>query len=250
MKKILDALPGCKTYLVAMLMGIAVFGVWQKWWVIPNDIYAAAVALLAVFIRAGITREIAGLASAPTLTLNPPVNNSPQARPSTGVSGPLGLLACGGLMLLATGCMSTAIKDGYIVSVKQRAFGLIVETASTQNGSPNIKLGFASTVVQMIPTATNELHAPKFVDSFDIQQSINPFDTSISENAGSGDVVVGATDYGLSGAITPSAVPWAQMPPGASNTFSALAPYATGTNAPFSALPPASAGTNAASTAK
>ena len=129
MNKFLNALPGCKTYIVAVLMGIAVFGVWQKWWVIPNDVYAGAVALLAVFIRAGITREITALSSAPTLTLNPPVmgggqdarptvNTSPQARPSTlwpdgpkGTNGTSGLVAlvCGIGLLGMMGCVTSRV---------------------------------------------------------------------------------------------------------------------------------------------
>ena len=110
------------------------------------------------------------------------------------------ILSLCSLMFLA-GCQ-TALNSDKIISVKQRCFGLVVETTSTTANAPNIKLGFTSTVWQMIPTSTNgPVNAPKYVDTFDLEQNINPFATGISENTGSGDVMVGTN--GTSSAVVP-----------------------------------------------
>ena len=103
----------------------------------------------------------------------------------------LGLLLCGLLLSLGfVGC-KTALDSSKIISVKQRCFGLIVETVSTTSASPNVKLGFCSTVWQMIPTSTNAIFAPQYADTFDMQQSINPFATDITENTAAGSEMVG-----------------------------------------------------------
>lgn len=96
-------------------------------------------------------------------------------------------LAC----FLATGCQ-TALNSNKIISVKQRCFGVVLETTSSANQTPNVKLGFVSTVWQMIPTCTNApIYAPLYMDTFDLGQSINPFGTDISENTGAGSVMIG-----------------------------------------------------------
>ena len=95
------------------------------------------------------------------------------------------------LLALLVGC-STVYDSNKITAVKTRCFGLIVETSSTSaNGTPSIKLGFVSQVVQIIPTATNQMYAPPYVDTFDLGQSINPMDTKISEDTGTGFVASG-----------------------------------------------------------
>lgn len=100
-----------------------------------------------------------------------------------------------GFALLAslslTGCVQ-ALRSDKIVSVKQRCFGLVLETTSATTQTPNVKLGFCSTVWQMIPTCTNApIYAPLYMDTFDLGQSLNPFGTDISENTGAGAVSIG-----------------------------------------------------------
>ena len=102
----------------------------------------------------------------------------------------LGALACFLCILVLPGC-ATALNSNKIVSVKQRCFGLVVETASSTSSTPNVKLGFCSTVWQMIPTSTNALFAPAYADTFDLTQSVNPFATGITENTGAGTVGIG-----------------------------------------------------------
>jgi hypothetical protein len=100
-------------------------------------------------------------------------------------------LGIGTVALCLTGC-TTALQSDKIMSVKQRCFGLVVETVSTTSASPNVKLGFVSTVWQIIPTCTNgPIFAPQYMDTFDLGQEINPFGTSITENTGSGSVMLG-----------------------------------------------------------
>lgn len=122
--------------------------------------------------------------------------------PGIGTAMALGLI---GLMVLMCGC-KTALQSDKIIVLKQRCFGVVVETSSTTaNGTPTIKLGSISTVWQMVPTSTNTLYAPRYMDTYDLSQSVNPFDTSIRENSGFGDVMVGYSTNDSSKAIVPSA---------------------------------------------
>src|ERR1035441_5249725 len=94
----------------------------------------------------------------------------------------------GGLVLFSvlTGC-GTIYNSDKITVVKTHCFGLMVETSATSgNGTPSVKLGFISQVVQIIPTATNTLYAAPMVDIFNIDTTGNPLDVSINEDSGFG----------------------------------------------------------------
>lgn len=109
----------------------------------------------------------------------------------------LTLAAC----MLVSGCV-TAIRNGYIISVKERFFGIDVSEGANQ--VPHVKLGFGSVVYMMIPTSTNQIiYAPKFIDTFSIDQSLNPFGFEVRENTGTGDVMIGTNATGS--AIVPKA---------------------------------------------
>ncbi len=102
---------------------------------------------------------------------------------------------------LVTGCTSQAIKAGDIVAIKERTFGITV-SESPASGTPQIRLGFNSLVVQFIPTCTNgTIAAPNYGDTFDLHQGLNPFGTGISENTGAGNVMTGTN--GETSAIVP-----------------------------------------------
>lgn len=89
-------------------------------------------------------------------------------------------------MLLLVGC-GTIYNSDKITVVKTHCFGLMVETSATSgNGTPSVKLGFISQVVQIIPTATNTLYAAPMVDIFNIDTTGNPLDVSINEDSGFG----------------------------------------------------------------
>jgi hypothetical protein len=112
-------------------------------------------------------------------------------------------------LLSTTGCVSTVMDSNKIIAVKTRCFGLIIETSTTSaNATPTIKLGFVSQVIQIIPTSTNApIYAPNYVDTFDLGQGLSPFNTKISEDTGTGNVVIGtnsASTYKLGSRFQPS----------------------------------------------
>ena len=82
---------------------------------------------------------------------------------------------------LMVGC-TTAIKNGDIVAVKSRVFGISITTSDAGGSPPKIQIGLASTVVQMVPTSTNRLYAPRYADTMDMNTSGNPFHTGWSES--------------------------------------------------------------------
>lgn len=103
----------------------------------------------------------------------------------------LGCLTAAALLALGCSGCTTALQSDKIISVSQRCIGLTVETVSTTSSTPNVKFGFCSTVWHMTPTSTNHIFAPDTMDTFSMSQSINPFATDISENTGSGTVMLG-----------------------------------------------------------
>lgn len=112
-------------------------------------------------------------------------------------------LLCG--TFLATGCV-TAIKSDKIITVKERLFGISVgQSPATQ--TPEVRLGFGSIVYMMIPTSTNVINTPRFADTFNIDQGLNPFGFKVIENTGAGDVAIGTN------ATSTAIVPKAARPP-------------------------------------
>jgi hypothetical protein len=100
------------------------------------------------------------------------------------------------LGLILSGCKGPELVNGRIVSVKHRTFGITIAQSETTQ-SPQIRLGFDTTVVQFIPTSTNgPIYAPKYFDTFSIGQNANPFSFSVLENTGSGDVAIGTNATG------------------------------------------------------
>jgi len=55
---ILNPLAGKKTYTVCALIGVLLFGSWQKWWFIPGEVYQGLLLLAVLFIKAGVNREL------------------------------------------------------------------------------------------------------------------------------------------------------------------------------------------------
>ena len=99
------------------------------------------------------------------------------------------------LCLLASGC-STALKSNKIITVKERVFGLVFEQ-SDQTQTPRVKIGFSTTVFQMVPTSTNgPINAPRYFDTFQVDASGNPFKFGVTENSGFGDVAVTTNSTG------------------------------------------------------
>ncbi|MGO8839463.1 MAG: hypothetical protein ACLP7I_12025 [Limisphaerales bacterium] len=51
----LQFLSGKKTYLTITAIFVLLFGVWQAWWKVPNEVYVALMALALAFLRNGIS---------------------------------------------------------------------------------------------------------------------------------------------------------------------------------------------------
>jgi len=137
---------------------------------------------------------------------NSAVSNAADAAstPPTFRKLPLLLMAAAVVAPSLVGC-TTALQSDKIVAIKTRGIGLIVETANVANGTPTVKFGFVSTVVQLVPTSTNApVQAPRYMDTFDTKSGFNPFDIGIKEATGSGDVMVGQGTNDTSKAIIPS----------------------------------------------
>lgn len=55
---LLSALSGKKTHATCALMLILLFGSWQKWWILPPEIYSALLPVAIMFLRQGVKSEI------------------------------------------------------------------------------------------------------------------------------------------------------------------------------------------------
>lgn len=108
------------------------------------------------------------------------------------------------LLALASGC-KTAYQSDKITTVTTRTFGISVTTSSlTANNMPDIKLGFNTTVFQLVPTSTNgPVYTARTMNTIDVKQGLNPFGTGISEKIGTGDIKLGAGTNDTSYAIIP-----------------------------------------------
>ncbi len=91
------------------------------------------------------------------------------------------LIGCG-----LPGCKSVTQKSN-IVSITERTIGIKVgQNAQTQ--TPELSLGFQSMTFLVVPTSTNEIHAPAVSGGIDLQQ--NGFSTDIIEDFSTGEAAV------------------------------------------------------------
>lgn len=92
-------------------------------------------------------------------------------------------------MFLMSGCV---IPSNDIFSQKVRFLGVMIgQNPATQ--VPNIYLGYGSVVIQRIPTSTNNIYAPNYIDTFDLgvnSGNFPSFGTSISEDTGTGNFML------------------------------------------------------------
>ena len=109
----------------------------------------------------------------------------------TAARGLAGLVVVSGVTMLMAGC-TTAVGSGRVVAVTERGFGIKI-AQQTQNQTPEIALGFFSSTVELIPTATNAvLNTPDFANTFAIGQSGAPFVFDVNETTASGRMMTGA----------------------------------------------------------
>lgn len=115
MKAFLNALPGYKTYITVTLAAFLLFGSWQHWWTIPPEIYGMLAALVAAFIRAGLTREIAAATSVAAIGAASPATAPVRDTSSPGAAGKVivgmvaatALFMAGGMLMM--GCTKSTI---------------------------------------------------------------------------------------------------------------------------------------------
>lgn len=82
------------------------------------------------------------------------------------------------LLLPLTGCVLSK-PNGQIVSVTSTVIGIRIGQ-NPLSQSPELQLGFFRATYQIVPTSTNEIHAPPVNSSLSLDQKA--FSTSIDEN--------------------------------------------------------------------
>ena len=103
-----------------------------------------------------------------------PAENQAQNVPITRPPSALPLLVLLAALAGVVGCASEAIKRGDIVRVEQRFFGIDV-SQTPANGSPQVKLGFGSSVTTFTPASTNKLYTVDSGGTFSAKSTANPF---------------------------------------------------------------------------
>jgi hypothetical protein len=98
----------------------------------------------------------------------------------------LALAAIVSVATLATGCVHILNQpQGKILSVTERGIGLAVDY-QPQSASPEVKFGFFSSAVVILPTTTNgTVASPNFANTFGFGQS-GALNLNIDENIASG----------------------------------------------------------------
>lgn len=91
------------------------------------------------------------------------------------------------ILLLCSGCaierFNAPPQWASVVTTHGRFFGLDASVPTGSGTSIGVKLGWGSTTWSVIPVSTNKVYAATVSDTFTIGQSINPFATSIKEDA-------------------------------------------------------------------
>ena len=108
----LQFLSGKKTYLTSIAIGALLFGQWQNWWKIDQNVYLAMTAAAIAFLRAGVAKG----PSDPTAS-SPPLKPNGEAAVTAGRLPPLTMLAFAILVFCATafvsGCNTTPQQATY-----------------------------------------------------------------------------------------------------------------------------------------
>lgn len=126
---------------------------------------------------------------------------NPQTVPITKGNNLMGnaplFLAC--LLPLAfAGCASNPAVVGHVVSVTDRGFGINIQTASSPNSTPTVKLGFFSQTVFIEPVATNAtLETPAVANTFALDNTGSPFTFGVNETIASEDYQTGSPTNGV-----------------------------------------------------
>jgi hypothetical protein len=126
MNSLLLALQGKKTYLVVIAASVLLFGSWQHWWIIPDQIYQGLMALAVLFLRNGFQRQVTDLhdhiEEATGVSKPAACRSEPDGRSSGATTGPgatlplafacLGIGAALGAAVLFAGCGTAKLEQG------------------------------------------------------------------------------------------------------------------------------------------
>lgn len=96
------------------------------------------------------------------------------------------------------GCASNPAVVGHVVSLTDTVFGIDVQTTSTPNNTPRIRLGFVRSVQFIEPAVTNNtINVPQFANTFNMSQTASPFDFGVEENVASQSYLTGNMTNGV-----------------------------------------------------
>ena len=97
----------------------------------------------------------------------------------------LNILAVAIVAAMLTGCVET--KGFYALTVTQRGLFLKVESTASTSGTPAITMGLGSQTTTLLPASTNgPVWIVDYANSALLDQTINPFSTSGTEEQASG----------------------------------------------------------------
>ena len=94
--------------------------------------------------------------------------------------------------------------EGCYMEETIRFFGVSVQY-DTKTQLPTAKVGWGSQTTKIVPTSTNNITIPNTASTMQIGSSLNPLDTRIQENSGTGNVAVGMGTNNSSITIVPEA---------------------------------------------
>jgi len=95
-------------------------------------------------------------------------------------------------LAMFTGCQTNPAVVGHVISVTDRGFGINIETASSPNSTPTVKMGFFSQTVFIEPVATNAtLETPAVANTFALDNNGSPFSFGVNETIASQDYQTG-----------------------------------------------------------
>lgn len=104
MNPLLQLLSGKKTYLTTLAIGVLLFGSWQHWWQIPDQIYVGLMAAAVAFLRAGIAKGPDAPAASGT---------APAGVATSSMKLPLMLVFASIAMMAIIGCNTTPQRVAY-----------------------------------------------------------------------------------------------------------------------------------------
>lgn len=112
---------------------------------------------------------------------------------SSGSNAMLVLLIALLVPALFVGCANPPVV-GHVISVTDTCFGLDVQTTSSPNTTPRVRLGFVRSAIVTEPVVTNTpLNVPDFANNFGLDNTVNTgISLGISESIASGHYQTGA----------------------------------------------------------